>query len=149
QPLLDFMDLKSGAYFNQSEMNRDLTALTDIYGSQGHIFADVQADPRFLEEPGQLDLVYRIKEGDVFSVGEINVHVGGETPHTRQTAVLNRISQRPGDVIDSREIRNSERRLKASNLFAGSQNDGEPPRIQVRPPELASLESSSSPPPPR
>lgn len=147
QPLLDFLELKSGEYFNQAKMNKDLNSLTDIYGSQGHIFADVQADPRFLEEPGQLDLVYRIKEGDVFSVGEINVHIAGETPHTRQTTVLNRLSQRPGDIIDSREIRNSERRLKLSNLFAGAQNDGDPPRIQVRPPEFATVDGVSKPPP--
>lgn len=146
QPVLDFLDMQPGDYFNQAEMNRDLNTLTDIYGSQGHVFADVQADPRFLEEPGLLDLVYRIKEGDVFSVGEVNVHIAGEFPHTRQTTILNRLSLRPGDPIDSRELRNSERRLKASNLFAGAQNDGEPPRIQVRPPELADVESSSPPP---
>lgn len=136
QPLLDFLELKSGDYFNQSEMNKDLGTLTDVYGSQGHVFADVQADPRFLEEPGQLDLVYRIKEGDVFSVGEINVHIAGETPHTRQTTVLNRLSFRPGDTIDTRLIRDSERRLKASQLFAGAQNDGEPPRVVIRPPDM-------------
>jgi outer membrane protein insertion porin family len=99
----------------------------------------VQADLRFLEEPGQLDIVYRIKEGDVFKVSEVNVHINGEFPHTKQTVVLNRVSQRPGDTIDIREVRNSERRLKASQLFAGTQNDGEPPRIQIRPPDLNSV----------
>ena len=73
------------------------------------MFADVQADLRFLEEPGQLDVVYRIKEGDVFSVSEINVHIAGEFPHTKQTVVLSRVSLRPGDIIDTREVRNSER----------------------------------------
>jgi outer membrane protein insertion porin family len=144
QPLLDFLELKSGEYFNQAEMNKDLATLTDVYGAQGHVFADVQADPRFLEEPGQLDLVYRIKEGDVFKVGEINVHIAGEFPHTRQTTVLNRLSLRPGDIIDSREVRNSERRLKLSQLFATNPTEGEPPRISVRPPELNSLGASGS-----
>jgi len=139
EPLLKFLELKSGEYFNQGESNKDVTTLTDLYGSQGHVFADVQADLRFLEEPGQLDVVYRIKEGDVFSVKEINVHIAGEFPHTKQTVVLSRVSLRPGDRIDVREVRNSERRLKASQLFAGTQNDGEPPRIVVRPPDLNSI----------
>jgi outer membrane protein insertion porin family len=139
EPLLKFLELKSGEHFNQGESNKDVSTLVDLYGSQGHVFADVQADLRFLEEPGQLDVVYRIKEGEVFSVSEVNVHIAGEFPHTRQTVVLSRLSQRPGDIIDTREIRNSERRLKASQLFAGAQNDGEPPRIQVRPPDLNSL----------
>jgi outer membrane protein insertion porin family len=139
QPLLDFLKLKSGTYFDQGAMNRDLNTLVDLYGSQGHVFADVQADPRFLEEPGQLDLVYRIKEGEVFSVGEINVHIAGDFPHTRQTVVLNRLSLRPGDVIDNREVRNSERRLKSSQLFEVNPAEGEPPRIVVRPPDLSSI----------
>jgi outer membrane protein insertion porin family len=100
------------------------------------VFADVQADPRFLEEPGQLDLVYRVKEGDVFRVGEVNVHIAGEFPHTRDSVVLNRMSLRPGDIIDMREIRASERRLKASQLFETNPAEGEAPKIIVRPPGL-------------
>jgi outer membrane protein insertion porin family len=140
-PLLKFLELKSGEYFNQGESNKDVTTLIDLYGSQGHVFADIQPDLRFLEEPGTLDVAYRIKEGDVFKVSEINVHIAGEFPHTKQTVVLSRVSLRPGDVIDTREVRNSERRLKASQLFAGTQNDGEPPRIVVRPPDLNSLDT--------
>lgn len=150
-PLLNFLELKSGEYYNQGESNKDLTTLTDLYGSQGHVFADVQADLRFLDEPGQLDLVYRIKEGEVFKVGAVNVHIAGEFPHTKQTVVLNRVSLRPGDIIDTREVRNSERRLKASQLFAGAQpNDGDPPRIVIQPPDMRSiggLADASLPPP--
>jgi outer membrane protein insertion porin family len=139
EPLLDYLELKAGEYYNQAEMNKDINTLIDLYGSQGHVFADVQADPRFLEEPGQLDLVYRVKEGDVFRVGEVNVHIAGEFPHTRDSVVLNRLSLRPGDIIDMREIRASERRLKASQLFETNPQEGEAPRIIVRPPDLNSV----------
>src|SRR5262245_55593127 len=110
QPLLDFLELKTGNYFNQSQMTRDLNTLTDIYGSQGHVFADVQADPRFLEEPGLLDLVYRIKEGEVFRVGEIHVNIAGEFPHTKQSVVLNRLGFGPGQIIDSGKVHGAWRR---------------------------------------
>src|SRR5262245_27733067 len=142
KPLLNYLTVKAGNYFNQAEMNKDLNTVTDLYGSQGHVFADVQADPRFLEEPGQLDLVYRVKEGDVFKVGEINVHVAGEFPHTRNTVVLNRLSQRPGDIMDSRKVRDDERRLKASQVFEVNPAEGDPPRIQIRPPDAMSLETT-------
>jgi outer membrane protein insertion porin family len=141
RPLLEFLELKSGKHFNQAQMNKDLNTIVDLYGSQGHVFADVQADPRFLDEPGTLDLVYRIKEGEVFRVGDINVNIGGEYPHTRQTVVLNRLSLRYGDLIDTREIRNSERRLKASQLFEVDPQQGDPPRVVVRPPDLSSVGS--------
>jgi outer membrane protein insertion porin family len=77
ETLLAQMELKSGDYFNLGKMNRDANSLRDVYGGQGHIFADIQADPRFLEEPGQLDLVYNVKEGGVWRASRVNVHIEG------------------------------------------------------------------------
>jgi outer membrane protein insertion porin family len=117
-------------------MNRDVSSIRDAYGAKGHIYADIQADPRFLEEPGQLDLIYKVKEGDVYRVGKINVHIAGEFPHTRNNVIMNRLSIRPGQVIDIREVRNSERRLKASQLFKADPASGDEPKIIIPPPEL-------------
>jgi outer membrane protein insertion porin family len=136
-PMLEALKLKDGKPYNRQEMEKDLLLMRDLYGSQGKIFADVTAEPRFLEEPGQIDLVYKVKEGEAFRVGEINVHIAGEFPHTRRNVVLNRMSLRPGDLIDIRQIRDSERRLKLSQLFETEQTGGEPPRVVVRPPELS------------
>lgn len=140
--LLGQVEMKSGEYFNQAKMNRDLTTLRDAYGSQGHIFADIQADPRFLEDPGQLDLVYRVQEGEVFRVGEIHVKIDGDYPHTRENVVRNRISLRPGDILDVRELRRSEQRIKASQLFETDPSRGSPPQLVVIPPDLKDLETS-------
>lgn len=143
-PLLDFLDLKSGEYFDQSKMTKDINTIVDLYGSQGHVFADVQADPRFLEEPGVLDVVYRVQEGGVFTVGDINVKIDGEFPHTRESVILNRLSLRPGDVLDTRELRASERRLKSSQLFETNPQLGDPPKIVVTPPDLQAIGSTAS-----
>ena len=145
--LLGFLKLKRGEHFNQDFMERDRVLLVDLYGTQGHAFADIQADPRLLEEPGQLDLVYRITEGAVFHVGNINVHIAGDFPHTKESVVLNRLSIRHGDLVDSREIRNSERRLKASNLFITNPQEGDPPRIVVREPTFTGVEGLADSPP--
>jgi outer membrane protein insertion porin family len=59
--------------------------------------------------------------------------------------VLNRLSVRTGDLIDVREIRNSERRLGAANVFAtGGAQGGTPPRIVVAPPEFKEVERMAS-----
>ncbi|MCY2988143.1 MAG: hypothetical protein NTY19_09810, partial [Planctomycetota bacterium] len=136
QDLMGKLELKPGEYFNLSKMNRDLGALTNTYGAQGHIFADIKADPRFLEEPGQLDLVYKIQEGGVWHAGRVNVHIAGEYPHTRESVILNRMSVRPGEIIDIREVRASERRLKGSQLFENDPSKGDALRVVVHPPEL-------------
>lgn len=130
------LGLQSGQFFHAGKMNRDVTSLRDIYGGLGHVFADVRADPRFLDEGNQLDLVYNITEGQQFRVGKINVHVAGEYPHTRESVVLDRLSLRPGDVVDVREVRSSERRLKASQLFETDPSSGKAPRIVIQPPNL-------------
>jgi outer membrane protein insertion porin family len=134
--LLDQLELKSGDYFHLAKLNRDASTLRDIYGGEGHFFADIVADPRFLEEPGHLDLVYNIEEGAVWHAGKINIHIKGEHPHTRETVVLNRMSIRPGDKIDTREVSASERRLKFSQLFHIDPTTGASPQVVIRPPEL-------------
>lgn len=130
------LELKPGDYFDQNKLQLDLNRLRDKYGSIGHVFADIQADPRFLEEPGQLDLVFKIEEGRPYKVGMINVQITGEAPHTQITTVLNRMSLAPGDLADIREIRASERRLRASQIFEVDPSRGAQPKIVFSPPEL-------------
>ena len=119
--------------FNASKMNRDVTRLEDLYGSQGYVFAKVQAEPRFLEEPGFIDLVYNIEEGKQYRVGEINVVIDGEYGVTKRQVILSRLGLRTGDLIDTRKLRDAEARLGRSRLFT----DGSPsapgprPRISV------------------
>lgn len=145
ESLMAQLKLSSGDYFDLNKMNADVNALRDAYGAVGHIFAEINAEPQFLESPGQIDLVYHVVEGDVFRVGEINVHIAGEYPHTRRNVVLNRMSLYPGDIVDLREVRNSERRLKASQLFETNPAVGTAPRIVIRPPELKELERMAKP----
>jgi outer membrane protein insertion porin family len=121
--------LKSGEHFNQAKMDGDLNMIRDVYGGRGFVFADIKADPRFLEQPGQLDLVYSITEGQRYRVGKINVRIRGENPHTRHSTVLNRLSLRPGDILDIRKLRDDERRLKSSSLFLADAAKGAGPKI--------------------
>jgi outer membrane protein insertion porin family len=129
------LQLKDGELYHLSKMNNDLRVLRDKYGADGYIFANVQADPRFFEEPGELDLVYNVSEGEQYRVGEIRVHISGDNPHTRRSVVMNRLSFAPGDILDSRQVRDSERRLKYSQLFRNEPQRGITPRIEIRPPQ--------------
>ena len=130
--LMADLKLKTGDYFNQAKMMADKTSFVDKYGSIGYVFADIKPDVRYLAEAAQLDLIYHINEGDRYRVGKINVVVKGEYPHTQLTTVLNRLSLKPGDIVDIREIRASERRLKASQLFEVTPNNA--PKIVFSPP---------------
>lgn len=127
--------------FDAAYLNDDLTEVRDLYGSQGYVFSNVEVETRFLEEPGMLDLVYKIKEGKQYRVGQINVHYEGGNSVTKRQVVLNRLTLKPGDLIDVRQIEKSKTKLAGSQIFANGQGgDGSGPSIVVKPPELKKLE---------
>ena len=131
--------------FNSARVNQDVVSVRDLYGANGFVFSKVEIETRFLEEPGYLDLVYKINEGEQYRVRNINVHIQGGSGTTRRQVVMNRVSLRPGDLIDVREIRNSERRLGGAQLFAtgGPGSAGQGPKIVVKPDELKALERTA------
>lgn len=143
EALMQGVKMPAGEPFEQARMNQDVEFLKEVYGSQGYVFADVRAEPVFLEEPGKIDLVYHIEEGKAWRVGRIFVHINGENPHTRIQTALNRLSIRPGEVLDIRELRASERRLAASTLFSDPAR-GVSPKITYRIPELEDTNFTAS-----
>jgi outer membrane protein insertion porin family len=135
--------MPAGHPFERAKMQADIEWLKELYGSQGYVFADIRAEPVLLEQPGQLDLVYHMEEGKRWRVGRVLVNVNGDHPHTRIQTALNRLSIEPGEVIDIREVRASERRLQASGLFLSDPISGTSPRITFQIPELDSVEFSA------
>jgi len=142
-------DLKLRAHhdFNQAKMNGDVAMISEKYGSVGYIFADVKADIRFFEEPGELAIVYNITEGNRYRVGKINVVIKGEYPHTQIATVLDRLSMKPGEIVDIRKIRQSERRLARSGLFEINPQAGTSPKIVFSPPDPEEMETQMARPP--
>jgi outer membrane protein insertion porin family len=132
--------LPGGKPFEQAKMNDDVSWLKELYGSQGYVFADIEAEPIFLEETGKLKLLYKIEEGKRWRVGNVYVHINGDNPHTKIQTALNRLSIRSGEIADIREIRASERRLQHSGLFLADPARGIMPKITYHIPELDETE---------
>src|SRR5207244_1777928 len=66
QTLRKDFTLEEKEYFNRDKLNRDVDGMTGKYGELGRLFAEVNATPRFREEPGMVDVVYRIDEDKVY-----------------------------------------------------------------------------------
>jgi outer membrane protein insertion porin family len=138
EEFLEEMTIGDEEYFNQDALTRDVNKIRSLYGAKGYIFADVKAQPRFREQPGSLDLVFQITEGKRGMVRDIKVEfVGNDNPHTKTSTVLNRIGFKPGDILDVNEVKASERRLKASQLFNISPATGQVPQIVYTPSDEA------------
>ena len=121
------LEMASGKEFNARDLNKDVEGIRDRYGKLGRLFAGVDAVPRFLEEPGMVDLVYRIDEDRVYRVRRVNVHIRGDNPHTKETVVLNRIVVHPGDLANPKLIKRSETRLQGQIFERGAAG----PRVKV------------------
>jgi outer membrane protein insertion porin family len=137
--------VSGGAPFEQAKMQEETQRLQDLYGSQGFVFAKIEPETVFLEEPGQVDLVYKIEEGQKWRVGRVFVHIGGDNPHTRIQTALNRVTIFPGQVMDIRELHASERRLAASSVFDVNPANGTKPKITFRIPEDVDLDFAERP----
>lgn len=134
--LMEAIETEPGKAFNLGRMNRDVRRLrNEYYGREGFVFVDIEPQPRFLEEPGQLDLVFKITEGARYRAGEINVHIVGDSSHTKHRVVMNLLGLREGQFIDLQEIENSEARLMRSQIFETVPSQGEPPSVRVRAPD--------------
>jgi len=133
------LKLTGGDPYDREALNKDIGTIKDLYGSNGYVFADAVPDLRFHLEPGVVDIIYRLKEGQQYRIGDINVTIKGDNPHTRHATILNRLSMRPGDIADIRQFRASERRIKASGLFNVDPSKGDLPRVVFTPPEESEI----------
>ncbi|MEM8946402.1 MAG: POTRA domain-containing protein, partial [Planctomycetota bacterium] len=124
--------LKPGDAFERSKVTQDQKWIQELYGSRGYVFADIRPETIFLEEPGDVDLIYHIDEGEQFRIGNIYVNIGGDNPHTRIQTILNPMSIRPGDIADIREINASERRIIARNIMHSDPQSGLRPKLTYR-----------------
>jgi outer membrane protein insertion porin family len=140
EPLAEQIKVKSGDSFEQAKMMEAGQYLQNLYGARGYVFADVRPETVYLEQPGEVDVVYRIDEGKRFRVGRIFVHIGGDNPHTRIQTALNRMTIYPGEIMDIREVHASERRLLASSLFNVDAQTNQRPKITYRIPDDAELD---------
>lgn len=129
--LRDKAKLEEGEFFNVRNLNADVGKMQEQYGELGRLFAKVEAVPRFLEAPGQVDIVYRIDEDRVRMIRRINVHYAGDQPHTLETTLLNRMQIHPGDLANNRMIQRSKARLEGSQLFERGPAEGV--RIDIKP----------------
>ncbi|HWB10057.1 MAG TPA: POTRA domain-containing protein [Pirellulales bacterium] len=135
--LADKLKLKAGDYFDRTKLDKDVTNITDKYGMKGYVFAVVQPEQSFQGEGSefdQIDLVYQIEEGRPCIVSRVDVKISGDNPHTRRNTILNRVALHPGDILSTRDLRDSERRLKASQLFKTT--PGDEPKITFERPKL-------------
>lgn len=139
EKLSENLELKPGDPFNQDDLNLDVAALTDLYGGLGYIDVVINPEPRLDDRPGEMDLVYHLVEGAPSRVRRIHVKLEGESPRTQRAVVLNQLTLHPGEIIDARKLRDSERRLLRAGIFDNDPINNSRPQIIVSDPLLPEI----------
>jgi outer membrane protein assembly factor BamA len=96
--LRKLMHAPIGEPVNEIEMEEDLTSLQHLYGTRGYMAADVKSHQEVDDKAFSVKYVLTIKEGDVYTMGELDIH-GLDSPTTSrlQTAW----ALRTGDTYNS------------------------------------------------
>jgi outer membrane protein assembly factor BamA len=96
--LRSLIHVKAGETANTIQLEKDLQAVKQVYGTRGYVAAIVTVESRPDDSPPTVQYLVRISEGDVYRMGDLKIH----GLDSRATARLeNDWTLRPGDVYDS------------------------------------------------
>ncbi|MFP4281478.1 MAG: outer membrane protein assembly factor BamA [Opitutales bacterium] len=112
--LYPFLSLLPGDTFSPTQLDEDVERLTDVYGTLGYLDTSVRPERRANVETGNIDLVFRINEGERFDVESIIIE--GNTK-TKSTVIIRELALAPGRNFNLVYMKNSEARLKNTRFF--------------------------------
>ena len=129
--LQDGMKLRGGLAYSESLREIDEKLIRTKYGAIGCIDAQVgKQPPIYLDEPGLVDLVYRIDEGAPYLVGRIIVKGNDRTQDRVIRREFNQAGVVPGEPLDLNRIEIAKKRLANLKYFAIDPQQGQPLDIQ-------------------
>lgn len=143
-------DLKmiEGRFYDEDLVKRDTRLVVKAYSDKGgfiYLQNEPNPDPKYMRiktervfrtEPGRVELVYDISEGDRFQLGRVLIKGNGKT---QDKVVARELRVEPGQLYNSSELIRAQDRIRATGLFSAVtitpiQPVGAPPdsELQVR-----------------
>jgi beta-lactamase regulating signal transducer with metallopeptidase domain len=111
------LELHSGRPYLASVRDADKRRILTKYNEIGCIHTEVSVEPRFTGQPGVVDLLYKINEGEPYLLGELWIQGNDRTKDKviRHEAIQARLL--PNEVLDSNRIEIFKRRLMGLGYF--------------------------------
>jgi outer membrane protein insertion porin family len=125
------LELHSGKPFMMAVRDADKNRMLLKYGEIGCIDAQIAVEPRFTNELGVVDLVYKIEEGELYTLAELRIQ--GNT-RTRDKVIRREAVQAgllPGEVLDRTRIEIFRRRLTALGYFQNDPQHGKQIDVKI------------------
>jgi outer membrane protein insertion porin family len=125
--LQEGLKLKGGLAYAENLREVDEKFLKSKYGAIGCIDAQIAKQPPvYLDEPGLVDLVYRIDEGTPYNFGRIMVTGNARTQDRVLRREFNQAGIVPGEPFDISRVELARKRLANLKYFAMDPNQGKP-----------------------
>jgi outer membrane protein insertion porin family len=119
----------TGEVYDASEVEEIVNQMTDLAGDSGFAFVQVRPRADKNTEDRTIDITFEVVEGPRVFVERIDIE--GNT-QTLDRVIRREIELVEGDPFDAREIRESQRRIRALNYFNKVEIDTEPGSSQDR-----------------
>ena len=119
--LKSYLTMAEGDWYDASEVEKTVTALSDLVGSLGYAFVDVRPNIRRNKDNLTVDVTFDIQEGPRVYVERINI--SGNT-RTLDKVIRREFRLAEGDAFSTAKVRRSQERLKQSRLLRESRRVG-------------------------
>lgn len=124
--------LKVGDTYSDDRVRQSKDVLRDAWGTVGYIDMRVEEIPLWTGDEPVVDLVFTIREGRPYLVGMVEVK---DNFLTRDKIIRRELEVRPGRPFDSRQLRESERRINQLRLFSSTRVTTQQERPEINPGE--------------
>ncbi|MCX7913833.1 MAG: outer membrane protein assembly factor BamA [Thermodesulfovibrionales bacterium] len=114
EELIRLIKLKPKKPFSKSVLKGDVASITDRYANHGYALAVVSPEVIPDEDKKMVKIVYRITEGEKYTIGRINIT--GNTK-TRDKVIRREIRLDEGDVFNAALLKRSYERLNNLQFF--------------------------------
>ncbi len=112
--LSEITESRPGKIFNRNLLRKDIGVITDHYGEQGYIYANVVPDLRPNPENLTVDVTFHVIEGEPVKVREI--HISGNNK-TRDKVIRREIRVNEQELVNTKALRRSFQRINNLNYF--------------------------------
>jgi len=109
-----FLTVGEGDWYDANEVEKTVTALSDVVGSLGYAFVEVRPNIRRNKDNLTIDVTFDIQEGPRVYVERINI--SGNT-RTLDKVIRREFRLAEGDAFSTAKVRRSQERLRALQFF--------------------------------
>jgi outer membrane protein insertion porin family len=114
EDLMPDIVVEQGELVSRSRIREDVERITDQYTTEGYALASVFPDIRPDDETLRADMTYRVREGDIYNVGRIDI-TGNQK--TRDRVIRREIRLNEGEKYNGKKLKRSFQMLANLNYF--------------------------------